>query len=284
MPSAIFQALSKQKVDTFRTTFATLAKEVFYDADAQRLMHSAEFGTYRERLCADFLKLYLPTYLSIGSGFLINRENEVSTQCDLVIFDPQYTPLVEDAHSRRFFPAETVAAIGEVKSTLSKQGLLDALVKLATAKRVRKVEGKSPVRRSPGIVHEDLGHHYDEVVSFLICEKLSFKIDHITAEVSKHYDKHGIDPKHRHNLVLSLEDGIFCYKNHLLRRNVAWMWPWTRGERMKNRFVMPGENGHNHFGIFTSSLFTLCTNATIYLPELGDYDVAPALGEYQDER
>jgi len=104
MPSSIFQALSTQKVDAFRATFATLSRELFYGKDEERLRHSAEFGAFRERLCADFLKLFLPTYLSIGSGFLINRDDKVSTQCDLVIFDPQYTPLVEDAERRRFFP------------------------------------------------------------------------------------------------------------------------------------------------------------------------------------
>lgn len=284
MPSSIFQALSRQKVDAFRATFATLSRELFYDNDEGRLRHSAEFGAFRERLCADFLKLFLPTYLSIGSGFLINRDDKVSTQCDLVIFDPQYTPLVEDAERRRFFPVETVAAIGEVKSTLSKQDFLSALVKLSSGKQLRNVEGKSPVRRTARIAPEEVGHHFDHLVSFLICEKLAFKLDDLTADVSQHYAAQGISPEHRHNLVLSIEDGILCYKNHLLSRNVAWMYPWTRNEPMKGRLVFPGDSGRNHFGLFTAYLFMLCANATIYLPALGDYDVPPSMGMYQDEK
>lgn len=284
MPNSIFQALSKQKVDVFRSTFATLSRELFYNHEARRLRHSAEFGAYRERLCADFLKLYLPTYLSVGSGFLINKDDRVSTQCDLVVFDPQYTPLVEDAERRRFFPVETVAAIGEVKSTLSKQDLLAALVKLADAKRLRSVEHKTPVRRAGILSFEEVGHHYDHMVSFLICKQLSFKLDDLTAAVSKHYDAEKVPLQYRHNLVLSIEDGVLCYKNHLLSRNVAWMYPWTRNERMKNRLVFPGHSGRNHFGLFTAYLFMMCANATIYLPELRDYDVPPSIGIYQDEK
>jgi hypothetical protein len=282
--NSIFQALSKQKIDVFRSAYATLSRELFYDNEAHRLRHSAEFGAHRERLCADFLRLYLPTYLNVGSGFLINKDDGVSTQCDLVIFDPQYTPLVEDAERRRFFPVETVAGIGEVKSTLSKQDLLAALIKLAATKRLRDVQSKSPVRRASNLFFEEDGHHFDQLVSFLICEKLSFKFDDLTADISKHYDKEEVPALYRHNLVLSIEDGILCYKNHLLERNIAWMYPWTRNELMKNRLVFPGTSGRNHFGLFTAYMFLMCVNATIYLPELRDYDTPPSMGIYQDEK
>lgn len=284
MTNSVFQALSKQKVDVFRSTYTALSREIFYDDEAHRLRHSAEFGAYRERLCADFLKLYLPTNLSVGSGFLINKNDEVSTQCDLVIFDLQYTPLVEDAEHRRFFPVETVVAVGEVKSTLSKHELLTALIKLAGVKRLRDIENKSPVRRDESLLLEEVGHHFDDVVSFLICEKLSFELEDLTATVSSHYDAEDVSSRDRHNLVLSIEDGILCYKNHLLNRNVNWMYPCARNERMKNRFVFPGDSGRNHFGVFTTYLFAMCAHATVYLPELRDYDVPPSIGVYQDEK
>jgi hypothetical protein len=181
---------------------------------------------------------------------------------------------------------ETVAAIGEVKSILSKSDFLESLVKLSIAKQLRNVEGKSVVRRATGILGSEVGqHHFDHLVSFIICEKLSFKLDNITAEVSKHYEESGILPQHRHNLILSLEDGILCYKNHLLeRKNVAWMYPTVWSEAMKSRFIFPGNNGRNHFGFFTAYLFLLCANATIYLPHLSDYDTPPSEGIYQDEK
>lgn len=283
MPNDVFQALSRQKIDVFRSTYSALSRELFYDDVTHRLRHSAEFGAYRERLCADFLKLYIPTNLNVGSGFLINKDNAVSTQCDLAIFDPRYTPLVEDAERRRFFPVETVVGVGEVKSALSKADLFAALTKLAEVKRLRNVDG-SPIRRDESLLLENLGHHFDYMVSFLICEKLSFQLDDLTAHISRHYDEEQIPVEYRHNLVLSIEDGILCYKNHLLsRENVAWMYPQTRNERMKNKLVFPGSNNLSHFGFFTAYMFMMCTNATVYLPELRNYDIPPIMGYYQDQ-
>ena len=288
MPSAVFQALSKQKVDSFCSSFKTIAKELFQDDSSHTLRHPAEFGAYRERACADFLRLFLPTYLSIGSGFLINKNDQISTQCDLVIYDPQYTPLVEDAEKRRFFPVETVAAIGEVKSSLSKQDLLNALVKLAIAKQLRIIDGSAcPVRRASGLIFGDIGHHFDQMISFLICEKLSFNLDNLTADLTSCYDAANIPVWARHNLVLSLQDGILCYKNHLLEKEggttVLWMYPWVLNERMKNRFLFPGDSGRNHLAVFTAYLFLLCSHATIYLPHIADYDTPQSMGRYQDE-
>lgn len=280
----IFQAISSQKVDAFRETFSSLSNEIFYDTENKKLRHAAEFGAFRERVCSDFLKLYIPTNLKIGNGFLINKEDEVSTQCDLIIYDPEYTPLVEDAANHRFFPVETVVAIGEVKSTLSKTKLFESLIKLSKAKSLKKIDGKSPIRRYPGIQQEAIGHHFDDPVSFLICEKLDFSIENLTIEISKHYDDNNVDFRLRHNLVLSLNDGILCYKNPAFKKNVTWIYPFTGGERMLNKFVYPGDNNRNHMGIFTTSLFTLCTFATIYLPELRDYDVPPVEGIFTDEK
>ena len=104
----------------------------------------------------------------------MNSFDEVSTQCDLVIFDGSNTPLIEDSRNKRFFPVESVAAIGEVKSKLSKHDFLSALSKLAAAKATRRFENPTHVRRKVDL--PDYIHNYDLTVSFLICEKLDFDI------------------------------------------------------------------------------------------------------------
>lgn len=282
MANAIFESLSKQRVDEFRAAFAA-SRELFYDEDARRLRHSGEFGAYREKVCADFLRLFLPSYLDIGTGFLINNSEGISTQCDLVIFDPQYTPYVEDAKNRRFFPVETVVAIAEIKSALGKQELLDALIKLARIKQLRHIEGLSPVRRSSKIP-DDQVHHYDFMASFLICERFTFDLKDITADLTKWYNSQDVQPEYRHNLVLSINDGVFCYKNSEFKRGpLAWPSPIALDKPMKNRFVFPGENSRNHFGVFTAYLFSLCAHTTVYMPEIGKYD-AQVLGTWQDEK
>jgi len=282
MTSSIFAALATQKIEAFCASFAG-SRELFYDNEEKRLRHSAEFGNLREDICADFLKLFLPAYLNIGSGFLINSFDQVSTQCDLVVFDYSNTPLIEDSKNRRFYPSETVAAIGEVKSVLQKQGFLSALVKLSKAKQIRRFQDTHHVRRNANTEPGSYTHHFDGMASFLICEKLDFNLTDITADIAKHYDANDIELAHRHNLVLSIEDGIFCYKNHLLTRNVAWMYPVTHREKMHNLFVAPGEGGLNHFNIFTSYIFSLCSNATIFLPDISQYNGPSTVGHYQSE-
>lgn len=284
MSSSVFAAISNHHVEVFRTSFCSVARDVFYDEQNGRLRHAAEFGAYRERICADYLKLFLPTYLKVGTGFLINRDDGVSTQCDLTIFDPEYTPLVVDAEHRRFFPVETVVGIGEIKSVLTKTEFFAALIKLAAAKALRDSSSKHAVRRSSYLSDNPQDeHHYNEMVSFVICEKFSFNVKELTSEISAHYDSCNVHPRHRHNLILSIQDGLFCYKNPLINRDVVWMYPFTRGEVMKNRLVYPGANAQNHFGIFNAYLFMLFANSTVFLPHIADYDQPQVMGLFETE-
>jgi hypothetical protein len=61
------------------------------------------------------------------------------------------------------------------------------------------------------------------------------------------------------------------------------MYPEARDQRMKNVLIFPGENGRNHMGFFTAELFRLCSSSTIYMPQIGSYDVAQSMGIYQEE-
>lgn len=103
MANRVFTALANQTIDSFVSAFVALSEEVFYDQKTGKLRHPGEFGAFRERVCADFLRPFIPSYLRVGSGFLINSNDEVSTQCDLVVYDSQYTPLITDAQNSRFF-------------------------------------------------------------------------------------------------------------------------------------------------------------------------------------
>ena len=280
----VFTALANQTIDTFVAGFIALSKKVFYDQENNKLRHPGEFGTFRERICAQFLQPFIPPFLDVGSGFLINCKDGVSTQCDLVIYDSQYTPTITDAQNLRFFPIETVVCIGEVKSKLTKQDFFSALIKLAENKNLSNAINGSVVRRCPRISSVESSHHYDMTASILICEKFDFSLEHITARISDHYDRHNISLECRHNMVLSINDGILCYSNHLIERNIAWMYPSTNNERMKNRFVSPGDSGRNHFDIFTAYMFMICANTTVYLPSIGSYLARPSVGHYQDEK
>lgn len=94
------------------------SKKIFSSQKDGKIFHNGEYGTYREDLVKRFLRLYIPSRLDIGTGFLINAEGDISTQCDIIIYDRYTTPIIESSGNQRFFPIETVAAVGEIKSTV----------------------------------------------------------------------------------------------------------------------------------------------------------------------
>lgn len=50
----------------------------------------------------NFYKLFIPSKLEINQGFILTSFEYVSTQCDLVIFDRQSTPLLKSNTIQRF--------------------------------------------------------------------------------------------------------------------------------------------------------------------------------------
>ena len=191
MGNKIFKALLNEKIDNFKASFSSTAREVFYDDSEKKLIHSLEFGMYRETICKDFLKFIIPSRLQIDDGFLISpKDNIISTQCDIVIFDSTHTPLFESGKKQRFFPIETVAAIGEVKSNLTKLQLKDALNKLARIKAMRRDTFEANiVSRVSKEQFQDYKHPYDQIFSFLICNSLNFSnCKDLVAEFKTLYD------------------------------------------------------------------------------------------------
>src|SRR3954453_6663752 len=214
MPSTVFNELLNEQIEIFRNSFSSVSRATFYDEQEGKLIHAGEFGMYREAVCRDFLRFLIPGRLALSQGFLINSHDEVSTQCDIIVYDSQSTPLIQSEDRQRFFPVETVCAVGEVKSNVSKTNLKEALHKLVNVKRMRdQVSASNPVVRS-----EQQGRYrpeynpevnmYDQLITFLICEKLDFDLDGVIMDELYVSD---VLRRHRHNLIFSLQDGLLIY-------------------------------------------------------------------------
>lgn len=64
------------------------ANQIFLDIERKnKLIHPGEFGMFREAAVRDLLHFFLPIKHEISTGFLINTNNQTSTQCDIVIFN-----------------------------------------------------------------------------------------------------------------------------------------------------------------------------------------------------
>jgi hypothetical protein len=270
MSNKVFEELIKEKVDIFIQSFKSTSRTIFWDENTKTLIHPGEYGMYRENICKDFIKYFIPARLQIGQGFVINTNNEVSSQCDLVLFDKFSTPLLENEEKQRFFPVETVCAIGEVKSVLSKSNFKEAINKLAKIKRLREfIDNPTFIKRESKLgnaPYNPIDIPYDHLFSFIICERLDFNIENIANEINELYEPE-IDYYQRHNLILSIEDGILLYYD---TNNVSLMYPKI-GVNLKNRFVKPNSNNYTPFKFFTSYLFMGTESCTILYPDISNY-------------
>jgi hypothetical protein len=99
------------------------------------LSHPGELGTAREQIVRDFLSSHLPKRFDVSTGFAFDSAGRISRQLDVVIFDAHVCPRFEIPGGKFLFPCEAVAAVGQVKSTLTgRKQLRDAIENLASVK------------------------------------------------------------------------------------------------------------------------------------------------------
>jgi hypothetical protein len=98
--------------------------------------HSLHKGTPREAFIKEFLIGHLPETVAIGTGEIIDassQPNESRNQYDIVIYNKSY-PKLDFGGGVSGFLAESVIATVEVKSTLTKDGLAQAIRAARNAK------------------------------------------------------------------------------------------------------------------------------------------------------
>lgn len=108
--------------------------------------HYPSLGQYKERLLADSIKSFLPSSVEVGNGFVLFPHSDqdppvppelydplnqsaysISKQCDIIVYDSaNFPPIFRDGDFVVLRP-EAVRAIIEVKGSLSRSALQDAL-------------------------------------------------------------------------------------------------------------------------------------------------------------
>ncbi|MEW9573168.1 DUF6602 domain-containing protein [Rhodanobacter sp. Si-c] len=279
MVNQVFEALLEEKINSFVRQYNENSRSLFFDGSTKRLRHAGEFGTFREAIVRDFLRFFIPGRIDISNGFVITSKGGVSTQCDIIAFDAKSTPLIESGERQRFFPVETVCGLGEVKSVMSRVDFIDAINKLAKIKMLREeIQSATIIRRERDGYFDPLNYAYDQIPSFLICEKLDFNIDNLVNEVGGMYSS-DIAIRHRHNLILSLKDGIFLYLDD---NNKSMMFPEITGRIqqdgsisqkcvLKNRFVKPDKSLFCHVHLFCTYMFLMTSSVTVLYPDMACY-------------
>lgn len=279
----VIKELFDEQLRHFRDSFVVASRAV-HTADPGNLRHPAEFGRLREKLCADLLLRFLPSGLAVGDGFLVTPRDDVSTQLDLVIYSEAYGPSLRGNRNASFFPVESVVGIGEVKSRLTKQQLVDALIKLSAAKALRERGCTSSAKRFPEPFNSRKPdwhlNPYDQLFCFLICEKFDFNAESLISSGNARTDLFGTEvaARHRINLILSLEDGLIAWWDPRVQKSFGYP---TFSHRLADSSVVtdelhlalfrPHTNTMVHFYNFFSYALAGLSSATIFHPDLGVY-------------
>lgn len=82
--------------------------------------HNPTIGVLTEEILRTFLKTYLPKIVSVEQGFIISENGVVSKQCDILIYDSNYYAPFYRINDIVVVPADSVIAVIEVKTTLTK--------------------------------------------------------------------------------------------------------------------------------------------------------------------
>lgn len=90
-------------------------------------IHHGELGSNRETLFRNYLRSYLPDGWNVSTGFVVGEKGEVSKQQDVIIWhSSRHMPYLRDGEFA-IVPLDSVLGLIEVKTSLGKRDLKDAL-------------------------------------------------------------------------------------------------------------------------------------------------------------
>lgn len=120
------------------TIFDGLAKQMLLDFDQikREIIHKGERGTQQEETLKEFLGRYLPKKYGVGRGEIINSQNQVSRQCDVVIYNALESPLLLIREGYQLFPVEAVLATIEVKSSFNHRSIAETIDNIASVRNI----------------------------------------------------------------------------------------------------------------------------------------------------
>jgi hypothetical protein len=155
---------------TRKSIFKDVARRMrseFEDA-RNNVPHRGEAGGEGEQIVRRFLNDHLPGRYEATNGFIIDDKEEISGHIDVIIYDKLNCPVYRTSERGMIIPNDNVAAVVEVKFSLSSSSLDSAFEKIKEVKVLKKrVCGKSK-----GL---EMSHTYGVIFAFecnLKCETI----------------------------------------------------------------------------------------------------------------
>lgn len=258
-------------IDLSLATLFDLVSErlrIEFDYQAKILGHPGEIGTGRENVLKSILTKYIPKRYAVDSGFVIDTSIGKSEQMDIVIYEANHTPVFEVVDGKKFFPCETVVAVGQVRTKIgSRKVFQKCLNNIKSVKQLdRSNRGKNEMITGPGISLEPIAKHFDprknfrdQIFGFIFCSS-SIKADLMTAELER-FNKEN-QPTLWTNLIVNYRNFLIEYENEHLTQNPM--------EARKIALTDPSEKPRI-LAIFISILNNFLNIAHIARPVIFDY-------------
>ena len=126
-----------------------------FDVIVKGIDHGGSKGTEVEDTFKKWMRDYLPSKCSIDSGFVINKNGDVSKQIDIIIYDNHFSPYIIKIGNVKYIPIESVYGVFEVKTTLDSGKYQEAVENLKSVKKlIGQQEGDclapAPIVMKPG--------------------------------------------------------------------------------------------------------------------------------------
>jgi hypothetical protein len=175
------------------------------------ITHPGSKGTARENKLKIFLKDKLPEKYGLGNGEIVSPSNDVTKQCDLIVFNKMDgIPLFQDL---QIYPLESVLGVVEVKSNLTKVKLEEGLNAI---KSVKEIVPKDTLTFN-FIEREYVGGYtqsFQRPVPFGIIFAFDLEGNSLDSLLNNLYDwEKDVDSRFWPNLIVVLNQGIIYHTN-----------------------------------------------------------------------
>ncbi|MDR9834868.1 DUF6602 domain-containing protein [Herbaspirillum huttiense] len=191
-------------------------------------------GSARETEVRRQLAALLPRIMTVSTGCVIDSFGGTSTQTDVIVHERDNCPVfsINGAEDVGYIPCESVAAVGEVKSTLGKKEIFDATRKIRSVKELRRASNDPSYpwayRKysdpsfhfgSPDTALDPINKELDLPLGFIVCERFGVSLQTM---VSHFQEAVAEAPPHlAPGIIISLAEGILTFR-HSARNSLLW--------------------------------------------------------------
>lgn len=132
-------------LDLYKSTQLRMCAEL---EAARTNTHGPTSGGTAELAWIEFLREHLPHRYAVDTAFVVDSYGKTSDQIDIVVYDRQYTPRIQDHRGVIWLPAESVYAVLEVKPELNAVNVEYAAKKAASVRRLTRTS--LPIKHAGG--------------------------------------------------------------------------------------------------------------------------------------